>query len=436
MSSQLLVRQAVRSARQARAYDQVRSDFHVKLHRNVRVISSSVTRSAAAAPKLKPTPTSTPPPPSFEPAPQREQSWLTTKVKASPLLFSVFLSAARILGYGSPQQFANRRTLLLYNTLCATRADEASAFWREEYALPPTFQSWFTITNLHVWLLTVRLRALPAPHGIQHVQGLIDHFFQDVEERLRAVLQPGVLPPRSSSPKLLGTTEDGSHYPHSSFYTTPAALAPKSTFPSNKAYQEAVKLQKRSRAPEKLITRQMKILKEQWAGMGMSLDLGLVKGDAEMAAAVWRNLLGARGASGIALDHEANGSGYRRAVNLVGGLVEDVRKVDVDKEEFKDDNSGVHDFAPSENDRAVPTRGTCAKASLILCSYYFLLIVTYPRYIGYPELMVTLVSYIRREIVRLERLDDSAIMGPRRVGREGEGVQNLRWGDIENAIRR
>lgn len=133
MSSQLLVRHAVRSARQARAYDRVRSDFSVKLHRNVRVISSSVTRLAAAAPKLKPTPTPTsaPPPPSFESAPQQEQSWLTTKVKASPLLFSIFLSAARFLGYGSPQQFANRRTLLLYNTLCATRADEASAFWRE-----------------------------------------------------------------------------------------------------------------------------------------------------------------------------------------------------------------------------------------------------------------------------------------------------------------
>ncbi|KAG1748087.1 hypothetical protein EDB19DRAFT_1893821 [Suillus lakei] len=342
--------------------------------------------------------------------PQREQAWLTTKVKSSPLLFSIFLSVARVLGYGSPQQFANRRALLLYNTLCATRADEASAFWREAYALPPTFQSWFTITNLHVWLLSVRLRALPAPHGTQHVQGLIDHFFQDVEERLRAVLQPGVFPPRSSPPNLSSTAENSSYlspYPYSSFYTTPTPLAPKSTFPSTKAYQEAVKLQKRSRAPEKLITRQMKILKEQWAGMGMSLDLGLVRGDAEMAAAVWRNLLGARGASGIGLDREVNGSGYRRAVNLVGGLVEDVRKVDVDKEELKDDNSGVHDFAPSENDR----------------------------YIGYPELMVTLVSYIRRESLRLERLDDSVIMGPRRVGREGEGVQNLRWGEIENTVR-
>jgi len=95
----------------------------------------------------------------------------------------------------------------------------------------------------------------------------------------------------------------------------------------------------------------MKILKEQWAGLGMSLDLGLVRGDAEMAAAVWRNLLGARGARGIELSREGDAGGYRRAVNLVGGLVDDVRKLDVDKEELKDDNSGVHDFAPSESDR-------------------------------------------------------------------------------------
>ncbi|KAG1745095.1 uncharacterized protein EDB91DRAFT_1220677 [Suillus paluster] len=406
-SQQFLVRRVIRSAHQVKGYP----PFNIA-HRNVRVISSSLTRSAAAAPKLKPTSTSSPP--SSESVPQREQSWLTTKVKSSPLLFSIFISVARVLGYGSPQQFANRRALHLYNTLCATHADQQSAFWREACALPPTFQSWFTITNLHVWLLTVRLRALPAPHGTKHIQGLIDHFFQDVEERLRAVLQPGLLPPRSSSPyspSLPSSAEDGSYlspYPHSSFYTTPTPLASKSTFPSTKAYKEAVKLEKRSRAPEKLITRQMKILKEQWAGMGMSLDLGLVRGDAEMAAAVWRNLLGARGASGIGLGQEGDGSSYRRAVNLVGGLVEDVSKVDVDKEELKDDNSGVHDFTPSENDR----------------------------YITYPELMVTLVSYIRRESLRLERLDDGAIMGPHRVGREGEGVQNLVWGDIENAVRR
>jgi cytochrome b pre-mRNA-processing protein 3 len=50
--------------------------------------------------------------------------------------------------------------------------------------------------------------------------------------------------------------------------------------------------------------------------------------------------------------------------------------------------------------------------------------------------MVTLVSYIRREILRLERLDDSVITGPRRVGREGEGLEDLRWGDIQSNVRR
>ena len=106
--------------------------------------------------------------------------------------------------------------------------------------LPPTFQSWFTITNLHVWLLTVRLRALPTPHGTNYVQGLIDHFFLDVEDRIRAALS--------------------------------------------------------KKAPERVVTRQMKIFREQWNGLGLTLDyaLGLSSpysptprndGDAEMAAA-------------------------------------------------------------------------------------------------------------------------------------------------------
>ncbi|KAG0701451.1 hypothetical protein DFH29DRAFT_1000198 [Suillus ampliporus] len=378
-SQQVFVHQVVRSARRVRV---------LNLRRNVRVISSSVTRSAAAAPKLKPT--SSPPSQSSESAPQREQSWLTTKVKSSPLLFSIFLSVARALGYGSPQQFANRRALHFYNTLCATRADQESAFWREgAMRSSPNFSNpgLQSRTSMFGFLLS---DSVPSLHHTGHStsKGSLITSSRTSKERLRAVLQPGIIPPRPSSPhspNLPSNTEDGSYlspYPYSSFYTTPIPLAPKSTFPSTKAYQEAVKLQKRSRAPEKLITRQMKILKEQWAGMGMSLDLGLVKGDAEMAAAIWRNLLGARGASGIGLNQEGDG---------IGGLVEDVRKVDVDKEELKDDNSGVHDFAPSENDR----------------------------YITYPELMATLVSYIRRESVRLERLDDNVIMGPRRVGREG-----------------
>ncbi|KIJ08770.1 hypothetical protein PAXINDRAFT_88382 [Paxillus involutus ATCC 200175] len=328
--------------------------------------------------------TSSAPPPTQTSAlppktPVQEQSWLTQRVKSNPALYSLFLGVARVLGYGSPQQFANRRTLHMYNTLCANRADQEAEFWKKECALPPTFQSWFTITNLHVWLLTVRLRALPAPHGLNHIQGLIDHFFQDVEERVRTVLQPGILPPRSTSkqsfPSVFPDAKTNPR-PEDASYISPA------------------------RAPERLVTRHMKILKEQWSGLGMSMDLGLVRGDTEMAAAVWRNLLGGRGAKGISLPGQ--GGSFRRAVNLVGGLVENVEKIDVDVEEAKDDLSGVYDFEANESGR----------------------------YVAYPELMQTLATHIRREALRLERLPDEVILGPRVVGREGEGVNKMVWGRV------
>jgi len=42
------------------------------------------------------------------------------------------------------------------------------------------------------------------------------------------------------------------------------------------------------------------ILREQWHGLGLACDIALMTGDKDMASAVWRNLLGARGAHGIA----------------------------------------------------------------------------------------------------------------------------------------
>ncbi|KAG9309191.1 hypothetical protein JVU11DRAFT_10905 [Chiua virens] len=200
-----------------------------------------------------------------------------------------------------------------------------------------------------------------------------------------------------------------SPYPNSTFYTFSSPVPPPDTFSSPAAYAKA---EKRARAPERLLTRHMKIFKEQWAGLGMSMDLGLVKGDAEMAAAVWRNLLGGRGARGISppcasvtpstSDSDDASKSFRRSVNLVGGLVENVDKIDVNVEETTDDSSGVYDFGANENDR----------------------------YIAYPELMETLVAYLRREAQRLERIPDEAILGPRVMGRESEGVKQLMWGKV------
>ncbi|KAG7085653.1 hypothetical protein E1B28_003199 [Marasmius oreades] len=281
------------------------------------------------------------------------ESWLTRKIETSPSARFWFERLTTLLGYNSPKQIAGRRALVLYDSLCVGTAGANQDFWRHKCDLPPTFQSWFTITHLHVWMLTVRLRALPPPHGKYYVQFVLDHFFLDIEDRIRAILQPSV-PPRAP-------------------YTTPSTFYVNPNLPP-----EGETLKRGSRAPERLVTRQLKVFREQWMGMGMSFDLGLVKSDAELAAAVWRNLLGARGARGI--DYSVGS--FRRAVNLVGGNVEDPEKVDFEKEEVRDDGSGVHDYGPGEVDK----------------------------YVMYPELMEELVTYIRRELVRLEGISDSEIM--------------------------
>ncbi|KAG5637880.1 hypothetical protein H0H81_002843 [Sphagnurus paluster] len=303
--------------------------------------------------------------------PVQQKSWLTRKVESSPTAMKFFLSFTNALGYGSPKQMAGRRAFALYDQVCAVKPDDDRAFWQEGCRLPPTFQSWFTVTNLHVWMLTVRLRSLP--EGKLYTQALIDHFFIDVEDRIRAVLQPPATP---TTPYTF----------HSPFYINPNAPSP-SDPKDNKGRPKP-----RSRAPDRLVTRQMKIFKEQWAGMGLAFDLGLVKGDQEMAGAVWRNLLGARGAQGIAFPEpqtpntesdtpSSTPRKFRRSVNLVGGEVMNVAKVDIEAEETRDDGSGVHDFAPEEADL----------------------------YLEYPELMLDVVGYVRGELVRLEKLSDKDI---------------------------
>ena len=230
-------------------------------------------------------------------------------------------------------------------------------------------------------MLTVRLRALPNPHSQNFIQGLIDHFFIDVEDRIRAVLQPGVILPDSFAFK-------------SEFYSIPKAIASRNIGKNDRA-----------KAPERLVKQQMKIFKEQWTGMGMAFDLGMVKGDEELAGAVWRNLLGARGARGIVLSTDDHKVQIRRNINP-GGEVEKYAKLGPEAlqvAEATDDGSGVYDFGPNESDE----------------------------YVKYPETMVTVVSYLRRELVRLERLDDGLIAGPLKTGKEREDLVKLRFGSVK-----
>ncbi|KAE8151500.1 hypothetical protein BDV25DRAFT_128748 [Aspergillus avenaceus] len=107
-------------------------------------------------------------------------------------------------------------------------------WWYEELGLAPTFSTWSQITFLHMYLLTVRLRALPSYESFQtYSRHLIDHFSHNAEHRMDV---------------LHGFTSR---------------------------------------------TIRNKFLKDlfiQWRGLLAAYDEGLVKGDAVLGAAVWRNL--------------------------------------------------------------------------------------------------------------------------------------------------
>jgi cytochrome b pre-mRNA-processing protein 3 len=91
------------------------------------------------APKSTPGPTN---PYEHEKAPKREPSWLTRKLKQSPIALRAFLRVFGALGYGSKRQVAARRALGLYEQLCANRAEEDHRFWAEgarNFLPPPSF---------------------------------------------------------------------------------------------------------------------------------------------------------------------------------------------------------------------------------------------------------------------------------------------------------
>ncbi|KAI5890379.1 uncharacterized protein SCHCODRAFT_02546960 [Schizophyllum commune H4-8] len=302
--------------------------------------------------------------------PDRPPTPLAVYLQQHPRAKQYFLKLQSILGFQRSKPMAGRRGLMLYERVCAVKPDDEAKFWKEDCYLPSTFQSWFTIVNLHVWMLTVRLRAIPPPYGRDFVQALLDTFFYDLEDRITGVLQPKYNPP---TPYTF----------HSDFYHNP-----------NKPPEGAPRT-RLGRAPDRLITRQLKTHRDQYMGFTLSMDAALVQGDMEMAASVWRNLLGARGAAGVVLPAPGQQPQkyYRRSINPP---ISEPHKIDVEREQWVDDHSGVHDFPPAEADK----------------------------YLTYPELMLDLVTYIRREIKRLEDIPDEAFLW--------QDPDTLRFGKVRN----
>ncbi|KIO28624.1 hypothetical protein M407DRAFT_242942 [Tulasnella calospora MUT 4182] len=268
----------------------------------------------------------TPTPPESQPSPQEEAPkpfvappawqrrtplWLLN----SPLFVKGVKGLATMMGHNSKTQTAIRETRTMYQ-ICAEREVKETGFIYVESRLPPTFQTWFMFTNLHVWLLTTRFRALPASHGRVYIQELINHFFLDAEYRLRSVYGP--------------------------------------------------------KCPERIIKRTMVDLRDQWSGSTYAYDVAAVTSDAELAAAIWRNVFAARG-----------------------------EKAYKEKDLSEEEREKILEQRRKDNDPEAVVEGSGAEGLEDL-----------------PRLLHGYVAHLRREMVRLGQISDEDVIAGR-IGKFG-----------------
>ena len=107
-----------------------------------------------------------------------------SKEPYSPVTVAIVKGLAKLMGYNSLTSTSIRVTSDLYDR-CAERAHIERDFWYGDCALPETYQTWFQITNLHVYLLLARFRAFDKAANKTYSQELINHFFIDAESRMR-----------------------------------------------------------------------------------------------------------------------------------------------------------------------------------------------------------------------------------------------------------
>lgn len=110
----------------------------------------------------------------------------------------------------------------------------ARSWWFTELGLEPTFSVWSQVTFLHMYVLTVKMRTLPDQKAyLEHQRYLVEHFSAAAEDKMAL---------------LHGMNARG------------------------------------------IRNRYLKDLFQQWRGVIYAYDEGIVKGDAVLASAVWRNL--------------------------------------------------------------------------------------------------------------------------------------------------
>ncbi|KAL7341568.1 hypothetical protein BJY59DRAFT_719943 [Rhodotorula toruloides] len=301
----------------------------------------------------------------------------TSAKKYSPLTVAVVKTLAKLFGYNTQTSTAIRVTTDYYDR-CAERAEVEAPFFYEECYLPPSFQTWFSITTLHVWLLSVRFRSLPAPLGRVYIQELINQMFVDVENRIRGPYK---------------VTQN------------------------------------------RLVKGYMKDLLEQYHGACAAYDEGLIRGDPVLAAAIWRNVFGAGwGAMGgvkgkrapepgvapklgpnpLAVEEDAATKGTKTssasATTSANGTASSL-EVDPIQASILKKSQSPSDVFQTDEPLVDPRHAKWAPL--------------YPEDpdLEFPQSLEQFVVFIRKEVHRLERLPDQVIMQGQ--PEQGEGMTDF-----------
>ena len=122
---------------------------------------------------------------------------------------------------------------------------EGSTWWHTHLGLTPTYNTWSQVTMLHLWLIASRIRQFPKVHSPVWQRQMVDHFFFDAEQKMV-------------------------------IYHAMTARSVRN--------------------------RHLKDLFTCYRGLLVAYDEGVVKGDAVLAAALWRNIWGGCGATDGEMD--------------------------------------------------------------------------------------------------------------------------------------
>lgn len=118
---------------------------------------------------------------------------------------------------------------------------------------------------------------------------------------------------------------------------------------------------------------QMKVFREQYRGMGVALDYALAtNSDHHMAAALWRNILGARGREGL---------GFSDATTTLKGVA----------------GEALVESKPSSDATAVPHDPLAAP-------------LPSSSYLSFPPFLLQITAYVRRNLARLDAIEDEAFV--------------------------